>query len=135
MAASGGCAGSVKRSTTPITPIRPAATKNMVRQPRCVPTKPAAVRDRRMPMSSPLITVPTTRPRSEGAASCAAKGMSSCGTTVVTPMAKLAATITSRLGASPAATSATPTQPHSTRMTLRRSRLSPSGTRNSMPTA
>ena len=32
-----------------------------MRQPRCAPTKPLTVRDSKMPMSSPLITVPTTR--------------------------------------------------------------------------
>ena len=115
--------------------ISPAPIQNIARQPRCVPMKPAAVRDRRMPMSSPLITVPTTRPRSVGGARCAAKGTSSCGTTVVMPTAKLAATIHARLGASAAPIKARLTSTVMVTMTRRRSWLSPRGTMSSMPAA
>ena len=43
-----------------------AATPYIARHPRCSPTRPLTVRAARMPISRPLMTVPTTRPRSAG---------------------------------------------------------------------
>ena len=55
------------------------------RQPPAAATMPLAVRATRMPTSRPLITFPTTFPRSSSGASVLAIGTRICATTDVTP--------------------------------------------------
>ena len=86
-------------------------------------------------MSRPLMTIPTTRPRSEGSARWAANGTSNCGVIEVTPTARLAAASQAKLGAAATPSRATTTAPSIARMNDRRSNRSPRGTKSSMPVA
>ena len=63
--------------------ITTAATPYTARHPASPATTPANVRESRMPMSSPPISVPITLPRSASLASVAAYGTSICTTTEV----------------------------------------------------
>ena len=63
----------------------PAATRTPTRQPNAAATKPLNVRASRIPISSPLITVPTTRPRSYSAASEELMGTITWATLAVKP--------------------------------------------------
>ena len=65
--------------------MSPAAMKYGARQPATSATSPDAVRARRIPRRRPLITVPTTRPRSSSAARLAANGTRICAVVDVTP--------------------------------------------------
>ncbi|MNM17909.1 hypothetical protein D3C81_281910 [compost metagenome] len=132
---SGRATGSTLRSRSESVSIMAAAIQYIARQPRRSPTIPAAVRASRMPNSSPLITVPITFPCSAGLASCAARGTITCGTTVVMPIRKLAAYIQVRLCDSANPIRDTATQARSREIRPLRSRISPSGTKKSMPRA
>ena len=96
--------------------IRAAAIPYIARHPRYSPTRPLTVRAARMPMSRPLMTVPTTRPRSEGSARWAANGTSNCGVIEVTPTTRLAAASQAKLGAAATPSRATAAAPSIARM-------------------
>jgi hypothetical protein len=70
--AAGALTGSSRRSAIPSITMSPAANRYMARQPSASPTTPDNVRESRTPNSRPLVTIPTARPRSSGAASVAA---------------------------------------------------------------
>lgn len=86
-------------------------------------------------MSSPLITVPTTRPRVASGASDAASGTTICATAELTPTAKIAATSARNVGATAATTSPAAVTASRTVTSRRRSRRSPSGTSRASATA
>ena len=75
-------------------------------QPPSSAMMPLAVRATRIPTSRPLITLPTTRPRSRSAASVLASGSRICATTEVTPTMSSAAASRPKLGAAAVAASA-----------------------------
>src|ERR1035438_904343 len=79
-----------------------AAIPYTARQPNSAPRKPLAVRASRIPISSPPRTVPTTRPRSSGADTCAANGRIRWGTMDVSPTRTLAAARNDKDGATAA---------------------------------
>jgi hypothetical protein len=76
-----------------------------------------------------------TRPRSAGAARCAASGSATWGTTVKSPTRKLAtpSQASDRAAATPSSAAADAAQ--SQRMSALRSTASPSGMKSSRPTA
>jgi len=115
--------------------LMPAATPNMPRQPSQSPMNPLRVRDSRIPINSPLMMAPMTFPVREGAARCAAIGKISCGMTEDAPMHTLAISRQRRLGESAANISETTAIPAIQTIWPRRSTLSPSGTKNSNPSA
>ncbi|MNK89990.1 hypothetical protein D3C87_1100200 [compost metagenome] len=112
-----------------------AETAKMVCQP---PVRPAIRLDtgraNMIPISSPLVTLPTTRPRIWSGARCAANGTSTCTATEHRPMAQPATRNTLAWVASAAAVSATAQPPISVRISLRFSTRSPSGTSSTSPT-
>ena len=93
------------------------------------------MRDNKIPTSRPEVTLPTDRPRSAAGTIPAAKGTASCGTTVASPSAKLAAQRKARLVAAATASSAAAEQSAARTMSLRRSVVSPRGTTNNIPAA
>ncbi|MNN71403.1 hypothetical protein D3C81_1873350 [compost metagenome] len=115
--------------------ITAAASRYTLRQLPSADSVPATVRASRMPSSRPLINVPTTRPRSSGAARVAANGTNTWATTENIPASAVPSSSTAKLGASalsnrpPATTRAMPT------ISPRRSSKSPSGTSRIRPTA
>src|SRR5215468_3551213 len=131
----GATAGSATRSTAASPTITPAATTNTPRQPITVASVPLAVRDSSTPVSSPLITAPTTRPRSSGRASPTANGTIICVSDEHSPTAALAAASSASDGAAANASSAHAAASAVVTITARRSRTSPSGTSSSIPAA
>ena len=83
-----------------------AAMTNTGRQPIAAATRPLTMRASRIPMISPLMTVPTTWPRSSSAASEAVIGTMICATTVVTPTIASALASTAIVGPPPRPASA-----------------------------
>jgi hypothetical protein len=86
-----------------------------------------------MPVSRPLITRPTMRPRAWSGARLAAKGTRIWATTEVAPLTSEAISSVGKLVARPAATRARGVTVSSAVTRLRFSSRSPSGTRKSMP--
>jgi hypothetical protein len=109
------------------------ANQYTVRQPYCAPTMPLNVRASRTPMSSPLNTVPTMRPRSFGGARCAASGTTTCTVAAAPPTKKQARLNHNTFDAVAARAQATASATSSAEIKPRRSYLSPSGTKNSIP--
>ncbi len=93
------------------------------------------MRASRIPVSTPLITVPTTRPRSWSAASVAANGTSSWVTADVTPTTIMAAASTLKTGAIATTARATEHTSSIRQASARRSSRSPSGTSRASPIA
>ena len=93
------------------------------------------MRPSRMPRIRPLITDPTTRPRSASGARVAAKGTSSCAITEVRPMTPVAAMNRPIDGATAAAASPATVIAASVVMSARRSKRSPSGSSRISPAA
>ena len=90
----GGTRGSVRASAAARPAIRIAATANGARQPRASARIPDAVRASSTPMRTPLITVPTTRPRSASGARMLANGIRIWTTTEVVAASPRAAAST-----------------------------------------
>ena len=112
-----------------------AAATYTVRQPHCCATKPLTTRDSKMPSSSPVITVPTMRPRCAAGASVAAAGTTSCATVAARPTARLAASSAPMPGARPLSSSASISAMDLMTMMRRRSNRSPNGASSKMPSA
>ena len=91
------------------------------------------MRATRIPISSPLITVPTTWPRSCSRASEELIGTITWAIAEVTPATPIAAANTAKLGATAAATSATAVSASVAVIIRRRSSRSPSGTSSDSP--
>ena len=106
----------------------------MTRHEASSPMSPLTVRASRIPMSSPLMTVPTTRPRSSSPASEEASGTSTCAATDVSPSSARPPASAAKDGA--IAQTAAPMPLRTSRVVTRprRSRRSPSGTRSASPT-
>jgi hypothetical protein len=107
---------------------------NTVRQPATEAIRPPTTRAASTPIISPLMTVPTARPRSLSAASVAVIGTMICATTVVVPTTASAAASTAMSGAA-----AAPIRPADATTSIlvisrRRSSRSPSGTSKASPT-
>jgi hypothetical protein len=88
-----------------------------------------------MPLNSPLITVPTARPRAAGSANSAAKGTICCAVDPPAPTSADATMSVVTLGASAAPISASTVAASCHTITARRLSRSPSGSRNRMPAA
>ena len=86
-------------------------------------------------MNSPLITVPTTLPRSLSLANDAEKATRICPTTEVAPMTTAATYSSPRLGATAAPTRPSAVTRASTTTSRRLSSRSPRGRRRSRPAA
>ncbi len=112
-----------------------AAATNIARQPKCAATNPLTTRDSRMPISRPVITVPTILPRCASGASVAAAGTMSCAIVAARPTARLAASSRPIDDAAPPASNATHNAAALIRMMRRRSKRSPNGARKKMPAA
>ncbi len=96
---------------------------------------PEKVRLSRIPSSSPVITEPTARPALAGVAISAAMGSKTWVTAARMPVTSVMSTMGSNDGTT-AVTSMAMTSPAIIlRMRLRRSRTSPSGTKNNSPIA
>jgi hypothetical protein len=96
---------------------------------------PENVRDSRMPISRPPMSVPITRLRWSSVARVAAYGTSICTTTEVMPTPAASAPRTSRAGAAALATSARVSMVSSAVSSGRRRVMSPAGTTSSRATA
>ncbi len=110
-----------------------AASANTARQPSAAATSPLTVRATRMPINRPLITVPTTRPRSWSADSDELMGTMIWATTEVRPTTASAAPKTTKLGAAAATPRAAAVRIRVPLMRPRRSRRSPTGTSRARP--
>lgn len=88
-----------------------------------------------MPSSSPLIRVPTTRPRCSGAARVAANGTSTCATTENNPVIAVPASSHGNDGAHALITSPLADNNVITTISRRRSNRSPNGTSRMRPAA
>nr|GFD25543.1 hypothetical protein [Tanacetum cinerariifolium] len=86
-----------------------------------------------MPISRPLITRPTMRPRSASGASVAAIGNRSCGTEEQIPTSTLAMASSPNVGAKAAAPRHTAAASSIHSIKRLRSSISPSGTTSNMP--
>ena len=95
--------------------------------------KLAIGRDSMMPSISPLVTVPTTRPRVASGARWAAKGSSICTTTALDPITSIAARNGSVWRAKAAPSSASAHRPSTDDIRRRFSTMSPSGTMKRRP--
>lgn len=84
-------------------------------------------------MTTPLVTRPTTRPRSAGRASVAAKATSVCVTTARSPTAAIPASKSAAEWAAATTASATTRSSNWATMSLLRSATSPRGTRKKSP--
>ncbi len=115
--------------------IAPAAAAYTTRQPATAAMTPEKVRDSRMPISRPLISVPMTRLRWASGASVAAYGTSICTTTEVTPMTTASAPSNCRPGAAALATRASVSTASNPVSNGRRRVMSPIGTTSSRPAA
>ena len=104
-----------------------------MRQPYAAPNTPLKVRASSAPTSSPPSTVPTIRPRSRSGAWCAANGTITCTVEAVRPTTKLATLSHTTFGELAVNASATEAATSSVEISRRRSYLSPSGTKISMP--
>ncbi len=113
--------------------MRPAEVANTKRQELSEARKLEAGRASMIPIISPLITEPTTRPRVASGARCAASGTMICAPADPRPIAKAQARKT--LGELARAAEATATALSATQTTtsFRFSRRSPSGTRKTSP--
>lgn len=87
----GASTGRVARRRSHTTALIPAPAQKTAFYPAASLTDPAKVRDRRMPTSRPLLTVPTTWLPCSGGARSAASGTRSCGTQVQMPMRRCSA--------------------------------------------
>ena len=113
--------------------IATAANPNTTLQPNSSAISPLSVRESSTPSSSPLITVPTTFPRSWGAARCDDIGTTTWPMNVATPTSSTAVANTARSGATAEIAWPTARQIRLTVISLRRSTRSPSGTRKARP--
>jgi hypothetical protein len=86
----GYCTESLARSASPSAAMASAAPTNVPRQPIAAARKPLAVRESKMPVSRPLITVPMAAPRCSGFTSATAKGTAICGRQELKPSNVLA---------------------------------------------
>ncbi len=115
--------------------MNPAAAPYTARHPASWATTPENVRDSRMPISRPLISVPITRLRCSSGASVAAYGTSICTTTEVTPTTMASEPSSSRFGATALAARASVSTASSPVSSGRRRAMSPIGTTSSRPAA
>src|SRR3954470_5627486 len=102
----GASVGIARYRSTADTTGATAATAKIVRQPAASATRPLIVREARMPMSTPDMTVPTTRPRSVSPAGAPAGGGRICPATVVAPTGGIATRRTASEGATAPAVAA-----------------------------
>ena len=130
-----GSFGNRARSNNINASIPSAAIPYTERHPKNDASTPLNVRASRIPISSPLKTVPSTRPRLFSGASCAAKGTITCTAAPHRPTAKLATEIQMRFRAVATPHNARHAPTSSAVRSARRSKLSPSGTKTSMPIA
>ncbi len=91
------------------------------------------MRASRMPSSSPVMTVPTVRPRSAGAARVAAYGTTTWAATDASPVSAVPTSSSVPLGALAVTVRKTAVAAHSPTASFRRSTRSPSGTSSSSP--
>ena len=111
------------------------ATTKTDRQPLTLAMRLATGRPNRMPVSRPLTTVPTWRPRLAGSAMCAAIGTTICAVTEVMPITMQAKRKTSGVRAKEVSSSVTAARPRVITISLRFSTKSPSGTSSRSPMA
>ncbi len=104
-----------------------------MRQPSSWATMPLIVRATRMPIKRPLITVPTTLPRSRSPASEEDIATMIWATTAVTPRSATASANTAKLGAAAASPRPAAATSSVTAISPRRSSKSPSGTSSASP--
>ncbi len=130
-AASGAAARAAGRA--PARASRPPRSRRSAASRRAAATIPLIVRASRIPSSNPLITRPTTRPRSFSPASVEANGTRICAAQLVRPTSASAIARTPNDGAAAAIASASASAAISLGMSLRRCSRSPSGTINSNP--
>ena len=114
----GATRGRVRASAVARPAIRMAATASGARQPRASARIPEAVRASSIPIRTPLMTVPTTRPRSASGARMLAKGIRIWTTTEVVAATPRAAASAATPGA--AAASAIPAPLTRSRVTTSR---------------
>lgn len=88
-----------------------------------------------MPVSSPLITMPTAWPLRPGAARVAAKGTSTCAATENSPVSSVPTASMAKLVAKPLMNRPSAASSISVTIRRRRSSVSPSGTSSSSPAA
>ncbi len=91
------------------------------------------MRASRIPVTTPLVTRPTTRPRTAGGASDAAKATSVCVTTASSPVAAMPASSIADVRAADTMTNAATRRRSWATMSRLRSTTSPSGTRKKSP--
>ena len=127
--------GRPRHTATASRAMAAAASRYMLRQPQSWATRPLTTRDSKMPSSSPVITVPTMRPRWAAGASVAAAGTTSCAMVAARPTPKLAASRLAMPGARPLTSSASTKAAALAKMMRRRSYRSPSGASSKMPNA
>ena len=112
-----------------------AAMTYTARQPAACAMRPENVRASRMPRMRPLMTLPTTRPRSASGARVAANGTSNCAMTEVMPITAVATMKRPIDGAAAATASPATVIAASVMMRRRRSKRSPSGSIRIRPAA
>jgi hypothetical protein len=115
--------------------IAPAPDQNTICHENLEPISPLRVRESRMPINRPLITIPTTLPRPAPGTRPAAYGTASCGVTEVNPTAKLESSIIGRFGAKGIMLRATEEKMVVPMIRCFRSTLSPIGSTNRSPAA
>ncbi len=130
----GGMRGSTRRRVTARTTIAAAANQKTTRQPAAAAIRPLIVRASRIPISRPLITVPTTDPRSCSADSDELIGTTIWATTEVRPTTAIAPPSTAKAGAAAERASAAAVMSMVPLISPRRSCRSPSGTSSASPT-
>jgi hypothetical protein len=112
-----------------------AAAKYTLRHPATSATSPARVRASKIPMSSPLITFPTTVPRLASLASSAASGINICAATEPSPTTTRTAISVPMFGEIAASTRPTAVIASTAGTRRRRDTMSPIGTSRPSPSA